>query len=66
VQVPDVVGETWDVAKPKLVAAGFALDYNKIADILPGSSVVTKTNPEGGTSADKGSKVKINFRNNGF
>ena len=62
VAVPDVVGATWDKAKQTLLAAGFTLDYKKVADIAPGSFVVSKTNPSAGTTVDKGSPVKVNFQ----
>ena len=61
VLIPDVVGETWDVAKPQLEEAGFSLDYNGVADLLPGTFVVSALTPGGGTEAPKGSSVKINF-----
>ena len=59
--IPDVVGQTWDVAKPQLEEAGFSLDYNGVADLLPGTFVVSALTPGGGTEAPKGSSVKINF-----
>jgi serine/threonine-protein kinase len=64
VPVPDVVGKSWTDAKTALTAAGFTLDYNHIADVSPGSFFVSKTNPGGGQTVDKGSKIKINFNGN--
>jgi beta-lactam-binding protein with PASTA domain/tRNA A-37 threonylcarbamoyl transferase component Bud32 len=64
VPVPDVVGKNWTDAKTALTAAGFTLDYNHIADVSPGSFFVSKTNPGGGQTVDKGSKIKINFNGN--
>jgi serine/threonine-protein kinase len=61
VEVPDVIDMTWDKAKPLLVAAGFTLDYNRFADVVPSGSVVKKVSPGSGTSVDKGSTLKINF-----
>ena len=61
VEVPSVVGETWDTAKQKLLDAGFNLDYNIFADAGPQFFTVTKTSPDGGTMADKGSTVKVSF-----
>ncbi len=61
VEIPSVVGETWDTAKPKLLAAGFQLDYNIFADAGPQFFTVTKLSPDGGTTADKGSTVKVSF-----
>jgi eukaryotic-like serine/threonine-protein kinase len=63
VQVPNVVGMRWSQAKPLLVNAGFALDYDHNADGLPASyfaTVATET-PNGGTSQPKGSTIKITF-----
>jgi serine/threonine protein kinase/beta-lactam-binding protein with PASTA domain len=64
VPVPDVVGKSWTDAKTALITAGFTLDYNHIADVSPGSFFVSKTNPGGGQTVDKGSKIKINFNGN--
>ncbi|CAN5492985.1 Stk1 family PASTA domain-containing Ser/Thr kinase [soil metagenome] len=64
VPVPDVTGKTWATAKKMLTEAGFQLDYNKIADLAPSSVTVSKINPAGGVTVDKGSTVKVNF--NGF
>jgi serine/threonine-protein kinase len=61
IPVPDVVGETWTEAKQKLIDAGFSLDYNLFADAAPSLFTVTKLTPAGGTSAPKGSTVKVNF-----
>jgi len=61
VEIPKVVGKPWSEAKGILEAAGFALDYNATADLLPALFTVTKVTPDGGTMAPKGSKVKINF-----
>jgi serine/threonine-protein kinase len=61
VAVPDVVGMSWDEAKPILEAAGFDLDYNIFADSAPSLFTVSKIKPDAGTLVDKGSTVKINF-----
>jgi serine/threonine-protein kinase len=61
VAVPDVVGLSWDEAKPILEAAGFDLDYNIFADSAPSLFTVSKVKPDAGTLVDKGSTVKINF-----
>lgn len=61
VAVPDVVGMSWEEAKPILEDAGFELDYNGVADLLPGSFIVSKVKPEAGTLVDKGSTIKVNF-----
>ena len=61
VTIPDVVGQTWAEAKPQLEAAGFELNYNGVADLLPATFIVSQLTPEGATDAPKGSVVKINF-----
>ena len=61
VEIPDVVGQSWADAKPQLEAAGFDLSYNGVADLLPGTFIVSQLTPDGGTTAPKGSTVKINF-----
>ncbi len=61
VPVPDVVGKTWATAKKMLTGAGFQLNYNPAADVFPGALTVSKTDPAGGTSADKGSTIKVSF-----
>ncbi|WP_025157648.1 Stk1 family PASTA domain-containing Ser/Thr kinase [Leifsonia aquatica] len=61
VQIPDVVGKTWDVAKKALQAAGFQLKYSPIADVAPPAFVVSKISPAGGEQAPKGSTITVNF-----
>ena len=61
VEIPNVVGETWATAKQKLLDAGFEIDYNIFADAGPQFFTVTKLSPDGGTTADKGSVVKVSF-----
>ncbi len=60
VEIPEIVNMTWKDAKPKLLALGFNLDYNKIADSFP-LSTVKKVDPKEGTVVDKGTTLKINF-----
>ncbi len=62
VQVPNVVGDSWDVAKAALTAAGFMLTYNHSADILPSAVTVTGTDPSAGNSIPKGSTVTVHFK----
>jgi serine/threonine-protein kinase len=62
VPVPNVVGQTWAVAKAALQAAGFKLSYAPIADLQPSAFIVSKVNPAAGVSVDKGSTVKVNFQ----
>ncbi len=68
VQVPDVVGKTWDKAKPILEAAGFSIDYwdttsSVLAKNLDASMLTVKDiSPDAGKSVDKGSTVKVKLR----
>ena len=59
VTVPDVVGMTWRVAKPKLEALGFKYDASPVAEAFPDACTVTKTKPAAGETADKGSTIKV-------
>ena len=59
VQVPDVIGQTWDKAKPILVAAHLTVKAGQLAESAPTMCVVTKTNPEPNTTVDKDSTVKV-------
>jgi len=61
VSVPDVAGMFWSSAKPLLVAAGFALDYNQAVDMAPFFITVKSTSPGGGQLAPKGSTIKVTF-----
>ena len=61
VVVPNVVGETWAVAKPKLEEAGFKLDYNGFVDAAPSFFTVTSIEPGVGTEQPKGSTIKVKF-----
>jgi serine/threonine-protein kinase len=62
VKVPDVVGKSWYEAKKTLLEAGFTLDYDARADLLPSAVEVRRTDPEAGTTVDKGSRIHIEFR----
>ena len=61
VPVPNVVGDTWAVAKPKLEEAGFKLDYNGFVDTAPSFFTVSSVKPDAGTEQPKGSTLKIKF-----
>jgi len=61
VAVPNVVGETWAVARPKLEAAGFKLDYNGFVDAFPSAFVVSSVDPAPGTTQLYGSTLKVKF-----
>jgi serine/threonine protein kinase/beta-lactam-binding protein with PASTA domain len=62
VEVPNVIGDTWDVAKRLLTAAGFKLSYDPAADIVPGLVTVKHVSPAG-SPQPKGSTLKIRFTN---
>lgn len=62
VAVPDVVGMSWYDAKKALLDAGFVLDYDKRADLLPSAVDVRQTDPAAKTAVDKGSTIKITFK----
>ncbi len=59
VLIPDLVGTSWADAKPQLLDAGFELDYNIFADAAPGLFTVSDLTPDGGTTAPRGSVVKV-------
>ncbi|MGI9824834.1 Stk1 family PASTA domain-containing Ser/Thr kinase [Agromyces sp. Marseille-Q5079] len=61
VAVPDVVGKNWGEASAELRDAGFEIDYNLLADVAPNAFVVSKTDPEAGATALRGSTVSVNF-----
>ncbi len=58
VRVPDVVGQTVDVAQPNIAGAGFIVEIENVPSPRPVGEVVATT-PAGGTSAAKGSTVKV-------
>jgi len=59
--VPDVIGLTWEVAKPMLRDAGFSLSYSPLADISPGQVIVNAVSPEVGTEQPRGTQVQVSF-----
>src|SRR5207247_11032026 len=59
VEVPDIGGETQDVAVSRLSGAGFQVDIKtKTVDSPEGDGVVIEENPAGGTKARKGWRVR--------
>ncbi|MGA1838598.1 Stk1 family PASTA domain-containing Ser/Thr kinase [Herbiconiux sp. 11R-BC] len=54
-------GMSWTVVKPQLVALGFDLQYNAVADAFPDTFKVSTTDPAGGTSVPRGSKLTVSF-----
>ena len=61
VEVPQVLGETWAVAKQKLEDAGFRLDYNSFVDNAASFFTVRSVDPAPGTSQPKGTTLRIRF-----
>jgi len=61
VEVPQVIGDTWAVAKQKLEDAGFRLDYNGFVDAAPSFFTVRSVDPAPGTSQPKGTTLRIRF-----
>ncbi|TXK17698.1 Stk1 family PASTA domain-containing Ser/Thr kinase [Homoserinibacter sp. GY 40078] len=61
VVVPNVVGDTWAVAKEILTEAGFALDYNAFVDAAPSFFTVSSVDPEPGSEQPKGSTLSVRF-----
>lgn len=64
IKVPDVMGWTWDKAKPELEAAGFVVkldDFTSraLAAYNPAEAVVISLSPEAGVAADKGFTIKV-------
>jgi serine/threonine-protein kinase len=61
VEVPDVIGMTWNEARPILEDAGFSLDYGAIGDVAGGLVTVSSLNPAAGESVKKGSTITVRF-----
>ncbi len=61
VTIPELRGETWQVAKKALSDLGFVLDYNKDADLLPAFVTVRGLNPAAGETVPKGSTIRVTF-----
>jgi serine/threonine protein kinase/beta-lactam-binding protein with PASTA domain len=69
VEVPDVVGQTWAVAKKALTDAGFKIKFkngpSEFLSAAPNSATVSSINPKAGTTVDKGSTVTVGLALNG-
>jgi len=59
VQIPDVVGMSWNDGKKTLTDLGFKLSYNPGADAISALLKVQSTDPAGGTSAANGSTITL-------
>ncbi|MGK8554528.1 Stk1 family PASTA domain-containing Ser/Thr kinase [Nocardia gipuzkoensis] len=58
VRVPNVIGQSIDVAQPNIEGANFKVQIQEVASSQPKGEVVA-TKPSGGSSADKGSTVVL-------
>ncbi|KAA0024925.1 Stk1 family PASTA domain-containing Ser/Thr kinase [Antrihabitans cavernicola] len=58
IRVPNVVGQTIDVAQGNLEGAGFTVTVDNVASSKPKGEVIA-TSPSGGSSADQGATVKV-------
>ncbi|MEU1984683.1 Stk1 family PASTA domain-containing Ser/Thr kinase [Nocardia sp. NPDC019395] len=56
--VPDVVGQLIDRAQPNLEGAGFKVEIEEVQSARPRGEVLS-TGPTGGSTADKGSTIKV-------
>ncbi|CAN5330632.1 Stk1 family PASTA domain-containing Ser/Thr kinase [soil metagenome] len=61
VDMPNIVGMTWDKAKAALAAAGLNADYNHGADDAADLVTVKSTDPDAGTPLHRGDTVKVRF-----
>ncbi|WP_454194402.1 Stk1 family PASTA domain-containing Ser/Thr kinase [Nocardia sp. Marseille-Q1738] len=58
VRVPNVIGQSIDVAQPNIEGANFKVQIQEVASSQPKGEVIG-TKPAGGSSADKGSTVVL-------
>ena len=61
VDVPDIIGWTWGDAKAKLDELGIKYDYNQGADLAPQLVTVKSTDPNAGTTIQRGDTIKVKF-----
>ncbi len=59
VTVPDIVGTVWSEARDTLTGLGFKYQASDFAERFPNACTVKKISPGEGSSADKGSTVKV-------
>ncbi|WP_430334951.1 Stk1 family PASTA domain-containing Ser/Thr kinase [Rhodococcus sp. ACT016] len=62
VRVPNVVGQTIDVAQPNIEGAGFKVQVEKVDSGKPEGEVIS-TSPSGGSSAAKGDTIRLQVSN---
>ncbi|WP_137722862.1 Stk1 family PASTA domain-containing Ser/Thr kinase [Prescottella subtropica] len=62
VRVPNVVGQTVDVAQPNIEGAGFTVEVEKVDSGKPEGQVVAMT-PTGGSAAAKGDTIRLQVSN---
>jgi serine/threonine-protein kinase len=61
VDVPNIIGMTWDKAKAALDAAGLKYNYDHGADSAPTLVTVRSTNPKAGVSVHRGDTITVRF-----
>jgi serine/threonine protein kinase/beta-lactam-binding protein with PASTA domain len=60
VTIPELEGKTRDDATAALAELGFTVSYNRLFDLVPGSSAtVTGTSPKAGEQAPRGSNIAL-------
>ncbi|RDI30602.1 serine/threonine-protein kinase [Rhodococcus sp. AG1013] len=62
VRVPNVVGQTIDVAQPNIEGAGFKVEVEKVDSGKPEGQVISSS-PSGGSSAAKGDTITVRVSN---
>jgi beta-lactam-binding protein with PASTA domain/tRNA A-37 threonylcarbamoyl transferase component Bud32 len=61
VAVPSVVGKTWAEARDQLDAAGFEVEYDRLADLAPTLVRVSAVDPSEGKTLPRGSLINVTF-----
>ncbi|MDH6282356.1 serine/threonine protein kinase/beta-lactam-binding protein with PASTA domain [Rhodococcus sp. LBL1] len=62
VRVPNVIGQTIDVAQPNIEGAGFKVQVEKVDSGKPEGEVIS-TSPSGGSTAAKGDTIRLQVSN---
>lgn len=62
VRVPNVIGQTIDIAQPNIEGAGFKVEVEKVDSGKPEGQVIS-TSPAGGSTAAKGDTIRIQVSN---
>ncbi|GAB2645996.1 Stk1 family PASTA domain-containing Ser/Thr kinase [Prescottella soli] len=62
VRVPNVIGQTIDIAQPNIEGAGFKVQVEKVDSGKPEGEVIS-TSPSGGATAAKGDTIRLQVSN---